>query len=76
VTNLETQAPIHYGALFTGALVKYGYYLANGPVYQVQGPCAVTEIPGPGINITQYYNNYGCQSAIVSSTWFVLELST
>lgn len=76
MSNLQTEAPIHYGALFGNSLVKYGYYLANGPAYEVQQPCPATEIPGPNINITQYYDQNGCQFTIVNSTWFVLELST
>ncbi|MDG6995048.1 MAG: hypothetical protein JRN52_03915 [Nitrososphaerota archaeon] len=48
------------------------YSLANGPAYEVQQPCPATAIPGPNINITQYYDQYGRHFTIVNSTWFVL----
>jgi hypothetical protein len=78
---MET-APGHWQELIDTNLTYYGYYIANGPTYVILGPgggygaeCPVTEIPGPNINIQQYFAQYGCSVETSNETWFVIELA-
>ena len=75
VQFMINNAPIHWQGLMDQAYTYYGYYIGYGPSYIVIGSCPSTEIPGPGINITQYYDSQGCSYELVNTTWLVLELS-
>ena len=75
VQYMINNAPIHWQGLMDQAYTYYGYYIGYGPSYIVIGSCPSTEIPGPGINITQYYDSQGCSYELVNTTWLVLELS-
>jgi len=82
ISELETSAPLHWNALVNKTFVYYGYDIQNGPAYVIYGPnggyspCPTTEIPGPNINISQYFAQYGCTVATENETWFVIELSS
>jgi len=82
VSELETSAPLHWNILVNKTFVYYGYDIQNGPAYVIYGPnggyspCPTTEIPGPNINISQYFAQYGCTVATEDETWFVIELSS
>ncbi len=75
VQDLINNAPLHWRGLMNPNYTYYGYYIGNGPDYVVIGSCPVTEIPGPNINIPQYYQSYGCQYELENTTWLVIELS-
>jgi len=81
ISELETSAPSHWNMLINKTFIYYGYDIQNGPDYAAYGPngsyspCPVTEIPGPNINIPQYFAQYGCTVVTENSTWFVIELS-
>ena len=74
-------APLHWQELIDTNLTAYGYYIGNGPAYEILGPnggyteCPVTEIPGPNINISQYFAGYGCSVETANLTYFVIELA-
>ncbi len=81
-TQIMETAPGHWQELIDTNLTYYGYYIANGPTYVILGPgggygaeCPVTEIPGPNINIQQYFAQYGCSVETSNETWFVIELA-
>ena len=81
IPYLIANAPLHWKELISNNYSYYGYYITNGPSYSIigpndgQSPCPTTEIPGPNINITQYFAQYGCTTEITGSTWLVIELA-
>lgn len=76
VSFLSSYAPIHWKALANPEFTKFGYYVGHSPYYEVLLPCSVYEIPGPGINITQYFQNNGCRTMVQPGmTWLVIILS-
>ena len=81
VQQIITTAPLHWQELTDKNLTTYGYYIDNGPAYEILGPndgytaCPVTEIPGPNINISQYFAQYGCSVETANLTYFVIELA-
>ncbi|MGC8730606.1 MAG: hypothetical protein ACP5RP_04485, partial [Candidatus Micrarchaeia archaeon] len=82
VSEVISTAPLHWQLLVNKTFAYYGYYLQNGPTYAIYGPdngyqpCPVTEIPGPNINISQYFAQYGCSVAVENETWFVIEIAS
>jgi len=66
----------HWYGLTNPAFTKYGYYVGQALYYDVSIPCPVYEIPGPGINITQFFLQHGCTTTVASTTWLVIILST
>ena len=82
VSEVISTAPLHWQLLANKTFTYYGYYLQNGPTYVIYGPdngyqsCPVTEIPGPNINIPQYFAQYGCSVAVENETWFVVEIAS
>lgn len=77
VSFLSTYAPKHWGGLTDPAFTQYGYYVSTAPYYQVNLQCPVYEIPGPNINITQYFHSHGCRTMVDPFvTWLVIILSS
>ena len=80
ISYIIAVAPLHWQVLSDSLYNEYGYYIQNGPGFTVTGPnggaCSTTEIPGPGINITQYFEQFGCTVQVTTETWLVLELSS
>lgn len=83
VSDIQTSAPGHWQLLLNNTLDYYGYHIQNGPTYEILGPgggygapCPVTEIPGPNINVSQYFAQYGCSVVTANDTWFVIELAS
>ena len=83
VSQIQSTAPLHWQLLSNSTYRVYGYYIANGPTYEIYGPdggyggpCPVTEIPGPNINIQQYFAQYGCSVTEANDTWFVIEIAS
>jgi len=75
VQDMKSNAPIHWEGLMDSNYTYYGYYIGYGPTYVIIGSCPVTEIPGPNINVPQYFQSYGCSVELENSTWLVIELS-
>jgi hypothetical protein len=73
--DLQSQAPLHWQLLMYPSFISYGFYVGRGVVYSVGQQCSVTELPGPGINITQYFSQHGCTAYQGTDTWLVIELS-
>jgi len=75
VTDIQTDAPLHWNLLMDPSFTSFGYALGQGTTLSVYQPCPVTELPGPGINITQYYQQYGCTTTQETVTWLVIDMS-
>jgi len=75
VQILQSEAPLHWEELMNSNYMYYGYYIDYGPDYIIIGSCPVTEIPGPNINVPQYFKSYGCSVELENDTWLVIELS-
>lgn len=75
VVYLKNYAPIHWLVLMTPFASYYGYYIGNGPTVTLTSLCPATEIPGPGINITQFDLEHNCSVTYMNSTWLVIELA-
>ncbi|MEM4068185.1 MAG: hypothetical protein QXV17_15150 [Candidatus Micrarchaeaceae archaeon] len=81
VQYIITNAPLHWQELADKNFTSYGYNISNGPAYEILGPdggyseCPVTEIPGPNINISQYFAQYGCSVETTNLTYFVIEIA-
>ncbi len=80
--QVRSEAPVHWSELMDNNLTYYGYYIADGPSYSILGPgggyggpCPVTEIPGPDINIQQFFAQYGCSVEVANESYFVIELA-
>jgi uncharacterized protein YkwD len=74
-SSLEKNDPLHWQNMMTPQYVSYGFYTASGPTYLVNSGCPNTELPGPGINVTQFFQNEGCTATLGTSTWFVIDFS-
>lgn len=75
IPYLMQDAPLHFDSLTDNNFSYYGYYIGSAPVISVYQPCSVTELPGPNINVTQYYEQHNCQTTVSSTTWLVIDLS-
>lgn len=80
---VQSSAPLHWQLLTSGNYSSYGFYIANGPSYVILGPgggygaeCPVTEIPGPNINVSQFFAQYGCSVQVANETYFVIEVAS
>jgi hypothetical protein len=82
VSDIQSSAPLHWQELASNNYNYYGYDIQSGPTYEIYGPdggyalCPVTEIPGPNINVSQYFASYGCSVVVSNQTWFVIELAS
>ena len=75
VQHLRSEAPLHWEELMSSNYTYYGYYIGHWLAYVIVGSCPVTEIPGPNINVPQYFQSYGCSVELENTTWLVIELS-
>jgi hypothetical protein len=72
---LEKDAPLHWENMMDSEYTGYGFYIASGPVYSINSGCPDTELPGPGINVTQFFQNEGCTATLGTGTWLVIDFS-
>ncbi len=72
---IQHSAPGHWSALTDRNYTRFGYFIGTGPYEIVQQPCPIFEIPGAGVNITQYFEKAGCSVTMQQSTWLVIILS-
>ena len=69
---IHESAPGHWSALTDRSFTHFGYYVGTGPYEFVKYPCSVSEVPGPGINITRYFTAAGCSVSTEQTTWLVI----
>ncbi len=73
--ELQADAPHHWAALMDPSYREYGFFVGTAPYYSVSADCPVTEVPSSGVNITQYFQGYGCTvTTLPSATWLVIIL--
>ena len=75
-TFLSDYAPGHWAALINTDFTKFGYFEGVSTYYAVSVPCPIYEIPGPGINIPQFFAQHGCTTTPAPMVWLVIILST
>jgi hypothetical protein len=73
-TFLQQVATAHWSGFLDGTVRSYGFQLEPGAALLPIGQCTVTEIPGPNIDIAQYYAQHGCSFDYGFTEWLVLEL--
>jgi hypothetical protein len=73
-TFLSNYAFGHWDTLMNRRYAQFGYYVGRGLYYDVSIPCRLYEVPGPGINITQFFQKEGCSTTVVTATWLVIIL--
>lgn len=66
----------HWDGLMDAHFTQFGYYVAQAPYYDVSIPCPVYEIPGAGVNITQFFHQHGCATMVATTTWLVVIVGT
>ena len=71
--SIETSSPGHWQTMMDPAYHRYGYYLGQGPAFEVNRGCPNAEVAGPNINESQYFSAEGCTYSIVSLTWLVID---
>ncbi len=76
IQDIMTNAPLHWKELSSSNYSYYGYYISNGPALDIINYCSITEIPGPNINISQFFASHGCTTEVTNETWFVIEISS
>jgi len=74
VAFLQRYAKLHWRGFLEPKLTSYGFDLEVGVAIIPHEPCGVTEIPGPGIDIGQFYTQHGCGFDFGSAEWLVVEL--
>ncbi len=73
---VQSKAPLHWQLLVSPEFTSYGYYVGQAPDVEAEGYCnAPSELPGPGINVTQWLESYGCTPTVVNTTWLVIDLT-
>lgn len=75
VTDIQNTAYLHWELLADPMFSYYGYYVGSGPTIQIYGACSSTEIPGPNINVEDYFKERGCQTSWGTSTWLVIDMT-
>ena len=75
VSSIQSQAPLHWSLLIDTSLTHYGFAIGQGETLSVYQPCPVSELPGPNINVTRYYAQYGCQTLQEPTTWLVIDMT-
>jgi uncharacterized protein YkwD len=75
VNYLKQSAPAHYQGLVDGTYSHFGFFVGDGPVYNVDQGCPVSEIVG-SVNQTRFFGQNGCTFSIGTTTWLVVELSS
>jgi hypothetical protein len=74
--QIIAQAPIHWQELASDNFSYYGYYIGTGPTLDIVNYCSVTEIPGPNINVSQFFAEHGCTTEVTNEQWFVIEIAS
>ena len=75
ITNIQQTATLHWQLLMDPSLSNYGFYVGTGPIIEIVNGCSVSEIPGPNIDVVQYFQQHGCQTEVASGTWLVIDMN-
>lgn len=72
---LQSSAPLHWNLMMDSSFSSYGFAIGQGTTVEIYGSCPNTELPGPGINVTQFFAQEGCDAVPATSTWLVIDMS-
>lgn len=75
VKDIQDTAYLHWELLADPMFSYYGYYVGKGPTIQIYGSCSSKEIPGPNINVEDYFKERGCQTSWGTSIWLVIDMT-
>jgi len=75
IHSIQQEAPLHWSLLMDPGFSIYGYYIGEGPAVKITDYCPITEIPGPNINVQEFFNSYGCTTQVEEAIWLVIELA-
>ena len=76
VSTLQNSFQKHFAELVDANFTQYGYYIGKAPYYDVSADCPVKEVPSAGVNITSYFEGYGCTvTPVPDMSWLVLILT-
>jgi hypothetical protein len=75
IENLQATAPLHWDGLMNPMVSNYGYHIEEGPTMAVYDPCSTTEIPGPNIDVKEFFEQNGCTTSIRNSIWLVIDMT-
>jgi hypothetical protein len=71
---LQQVATAHWSGFLDGTVRSYGVDLEPGVAIIPSGACSVTEIPGPNIDIAEFFSQHGCSFYYGLADWLVIEL--
>ena len=74
--GIQDNSPGHWQTMMDTAYHSFGYYIGQGPTYEVDKGCPTVEVPGPNINMSTYFTQEGCSFTIVNSTWLVIDFTS
>ncbi|HRZ85629.1 MAG TPA: hypothetical protein P5277_02505 [Candidatus Paceibacterota bacterium] len=75
IKDIQETAPLHWDLLMSPLFTTYGYYIEEGPVIEIYGSCSTTEIPGPNINVKEFFKEKGCAVSVGKSMWLVIDMT-
>jgi uncharacterized protein YkwD len=74
--EIQSDSPGHWQTMMDTSYHNFGYYIGQGPAYEVDKNCPTVEVPGPNINESQYFAAQGCTFTIVNTTWLVIDFTS
>jgi len=72
--SIQKTAQLHWDLLMYPSFSAYGYHIEEGPTIVIINSCLTTEIPGPNINIEDFFRRQGCTTEVQNSTWLVIDM--
>lgn len=75
VDDLKKEAILHWNLMMDPTFYSYGYYIGEGPTSVISGYCSTTEIPGPNIDVENFFEEKGCSTSTENSIWLVINMS-
>lgn len=72
--DIQKNAPLHWNLLMDSSFSAYGFHIGEGDAIEVYQPCSITEIPGPNIDVKEFFRKRGCSTTVEKSTWLVIEM--
>jgi len=73
--DIQLTAPLHWDLLMSPMFSRYGYHIEKGETIQIIGLCSTTEIPGPNIDVKEFFRQNGCQTTTEDSIWLVIDMT-
>jgi len=75
IDDLKTTAILHWDLLMDPQFSKYGYHIEVGPTITIIGYCSTTEVPGPNIDVKEFFKQQSCETSTDDTIWLVIDMS-